>query len=97
MALDNLMAIVEAQTRMARVQLELDGAKDEARYRKTLINGMVEDEEFNRLNKRFERLVAAKKAMEEAGLPWTQQSALEEAAKAVAEAADPAVKDSTTT
>lgn len=80
---------------MAKSNLELESAKDEARYRRVLVDGMIDDEAFNRLNRRFERLVAAKKAMEEAGLPWTQQSQLEEAAKAVAAAASPA-KGSTT-
>lgn len=89
MALETLITVVEANTKMAKSSLELDAAKDEARYRRILVDSMVDDKAFEMLSKRFERLKQAKEALTSIGAAWTpeQEKQLVAAAMEMAEAA----------
>lgn len=95
MALEGIITIVEAQTKMAKSSLELDAAKDEARYRRILVDSMVDDKAFDILEKRFERLVKAKEAMIRIGATWTPEQEQQLIAAAM-EMANAAMKGNTT-
>ena len=95
MALEGILTIVAAQTKMATAALELEATKDEARLRSAIVDGMVHAERWKQLKAEFDRLLEAKKAYEAAGIPWPEemQQNLVSSAQAMGELAN---KDSTT-